>query len=747
MRSGGPVALGGLFSKDSALKHPLYKFSILKLYPNNSKNFFNALNWLICKLISLLTRNLPIKINNSFIDLAYRIVGIIFHIKTLRSKLSLSYLTFRPRPMDLVLGRRDKKFFSILHNKNNNIILHPYYITGFSDGESCFFINVRPRPARNKGYAVELLFKITLSSKDKLLLERIKNFFGVGRLLFQGSSVSYNVRSLEDLQIIINHFDKFPLISYKYSDYIVFRQVFDLMKDGQHLNHEGLKKIVSLKAISNKGLSENLKKLFPKVAPAIRPSVNSQDIPSPYWVAGFVEGEGSFYIKISTKNEVSFRFLVTQHIRDIELLKKLAIYLNCGYAIPRSNSLNHGDYFVTKKEEFIGKILPFFDQFNLQGNKLKDYLDFKLAIELKYKSIKLTPEKLSEIKKLKEGMNQSRTYEEVSFSAGAAETCNASEEESNSQHRLAALAKIKSNIAEISKRCCDAAQASSVHMGSPNLGFINKRHYSSWAMDRVSTNNSILRRSIMSVPEEQSKISGRTLFNKEQKFFEWLAGVIDGDGQFKTTKKGFSSLQIIMDIEDKSALYEIKHKFGGRIKQISGSNAFKYQLLNPKGLTNLVQSVNGLMRNPTRMLQLYKVCENYNLKFLEPKPLTYNNGWFSGFLDSDGSIYYNEKLDQLTISVTQKNRYLLDPLQIFYGGRIEILKYKEAFQFSIFRKNEILKLIDNYFKFNPLKSFKAAQKLNLIKDFYLLKDYKSFNNNNLEKFNEWILFKKKWDKL
>ena len=77
-----------------------------------------------------------------------------------------------------------------------------------------------------------------------------------------------------------------------------------------------------------------------------------------------------------------------------------------------------------------------------------------------------------------------------------------------------------------------------------------------------------------------------------------MAGVIDGDGQFKTTKKGFSSLQIIMDIEDKSALYEINHKFGGRIKQISGSNALKYKLLNPKGLTNLVQSVNGLIRNP-----------------------------------------------------------------------------------------------------------------------------------------------------
>jgi hypothetical protein len=33
-----------------------------------------------------------------------------------------------------------------------------------------------------------------------------------------------------------------------------------------------------------------------------------------------------------------------------------------------------------------------------------------------------------------------------------------------------------------------------------------------------------------------------------------LAGLIDGDGHFHISKKGFSSLKIIMDIMDKSPL-------------------------------------------------------------------------------------------------------------------------------------------------------------------------------------------------
>ena len=106
-------------------------------------------------------------------------------------------------------------------------------------------------------------------------------------------------------------------------------------------------------------------------------------------------------------------------------------------------------------------------------------------------------------------------------------------------------------------------------------------------------------------------------------------------------------------------------------------------------------------------------------------------------MDSDGSIYIDEKLGQVIISVTQKNKLLLEPLQILYGGRIEILKSKEAFQYSIYRKEEILKLIDNYFKEYPLRSSKA-HKINLIKDFYCFKDYKNIESSSPENYNKWL---------
>jgi hypothetical protein len=78
----------------------------------------------------------------------------------------------------------------------------------------------------------------------------------------------------------------------------------------------------------------------------------------------------------------------------------------------------------------------------------------------------------------------------------------------------------------------------------------------------------------------------------------------------------------------------------------------------------------------------------------------------------------------LILSITQKNRYLLDPLIKIYSGRVEILGSKDAFQYSIYRKNEILNLVDNYFNIYPLRSSKAY-KLKMVRDFYAYMDYKN----------------------
>lgn len=227
-------------------------------------------------------------------------------------------------------------------------------------------------------------------------------------------------------------------------------------------------------------------------------------------------------------------------------------------------------------------------------------------------------------------------------------------------------------------------------------------------------------------------------------FNEWLAGLIDGDGYFILTKKGYASCEITMDVRDKKALYEIKQKFGGSIKIVANANALRYKLRHKKGLISLINNINGNIRNPIRLLQMNKLCIKYGIQLKYSNNLTFNNGWLSGFIDSDGSIYYNEKSSQVCLSITQKNKYLLEPLIKLYGGRIDIVSPKvEAFKYLVYRKSELFDLIDRYFIRYPLKTEKM-KRLNLIKQFYSVRNYTK--SKDINKFNEWIAFKYKWDK-
>jgi hypothetical protein len=81
-----------------------------------------------------------------------------------------------------------------------------------------------------------------------------------------------------------------------------------------------------------------------------------------------------------------------------------------------------------------------------------------------------------------------------------------------------------------------------------------------------------------------------------------------------------------MDIRDKKALYLIKHRYGGRVKQVSNANAYKYKLRHKAGLILLINDVNGFIRNPTRLLQMNKLCVKFNIELKYPEKLSFNDG-------------------------------------------------------------------------------------------------------------------------
>jgi hypothetical protein len=129
---------------------------------------------------------------------------------------------------------------------------------------------------------VKIRFQINLHQKDQALLEQIQSYFGVGSLYKKGSQIlQLCVFSVKDLKVIIDHFDRYPLITQKRADYELFKKAINCINDKEHITTEGLYKIVSIKASMNLGLSDELKVAFPDVISIKRPLVKNQPLPDP----------------------------------------------------------------------------------------------------------------------------------------------------------------------------------------------------------------------------------------------------------------------------------------------------------------------------------------------------------------------------------------------------------------------------------------------------------------------------------
>lgn len=304
-------------------------------------------------------------------------------------------------------------------SKSNLAPLHPYYVTGFSDGESYFYVCITKSKSSKVGWQVQASYAIGLGQRDLVLLERIQSYFGgIGVIFKQGQTgYQYMVRSLKDLtNVVIPHFDKYSLLTKKQADFVLFKQVIDLVNRQEHLNPAGLQKIVNIKALMNWGLSEGLKKAFPNIILKERPEVLLNPIKDPNWVVGFVDAEGCFYVNVfkSLNSKmgmgVNLWFKVTQHTRDTLLMKNFLDYFACGLT-DENPKLSWVNFHVTKALDVRNVIIPFFHKYPLQGAKALDFADFYRVANIMKVNGHLTKEGLEQIIQIKSGMNSKRLVE------------------------------------------------------------------------------------------------------------------------------------------------------------------------------------------------------------------------------------------------------------------------------------------------------------------------------------------------
>lgn len=199
------------------------------------------------------------------------------------------------------------------------------WFVGFADGEGCFQIIL-------KGNHVCFSFSIELHKDDRAVLDRLAKVLGVGTVYVNSkrNTVTFTVRKFNDiLTVIIPIFQRFPLQTKKYLDYLCFVEAVIIVHSNKlnntRLSSLDLEKILKLKQSMNSMRTsiseEELKLLTEKV------SITK------WWLVGFIEGEGTF----GYKSGVPY-FQIAQHDRSLYVLKAIEDFLKREFSLINSKN-------------------------------------------------------------------------------------------------------------------------------------------------------------------------------------------------------------------------------------------------------------------------------------------------------------------------------------------------------------------------------------------------------------------------
>lgn len=145
---------------------------------------------------------------------------------------------------------------------------------------------------------------------------------------------------------------------------------------------------------------------------------------NPHYVAGFIDGEGSFSISIgkhkTTKSGFDVRpeFEIELRKDDQEILERILVTIGCGKifdcSYERYGWFPHAKYKITSSKNLRDYLFPFLDACPLQAKKAKMYKRFKAIVLMVLNKEHLCDDGLEKIKAIRAEMRalgkKARTY-------------------------------------------------------------------------------------------------------------------------------------------------------------------------------------------------------------------------------------------------------------------------------------------------------------------------------------------------
>lgn len=200
------------------------------------------------------------------------------------------------------------------------------------------------------------------------MLHYIKRKLGVGQVAVSGNDAEFRIRNRDDIvRIILPIFDKYPLLTSKYYNYDLFKQAAVIMCDTTlctTTKHELLNKLKTLNMPDN-----YFSPAWTIVNNQINNLADAQLVMLKWWIIGFTEAEGSFYLQrkdVGCGARMVHGFEVTQKLDPIVLLG-ISYILGIKFAVKKT----YNTVFTTNVSD-IPRIISYFNS-TMIGMKSLEY--------------------------------------------------------------------------------------------------------------------------------------------------------------------------------------------------------------------------------------------------------------------------------------------------------------------------------------------------------------------------------------
>jgi hypothetical protein len=316
------------------------------------------LNLTRCEDILLL-----IKVNNC-LSFDFNVRKKVIDLKIIRlNKIITQYFIIHQR---LNVRHLISKFSTLNINKNSlseNKDIFYQWLVGFTDGDGTFSI-----ARQNNNWS--LIFQIGQSNYNLRVLHFIKKQLGVGNIIVEKNNnfAQFRIRDRSVLELVIFPiFDKYPLLTSKYFNYIKFKKAHAILSDKSLTKSE--KDILIFNLIKTNPPLDYISPAWSIINNIVSNYENASKIISKSWLVGFTEAEGSFYLVDKSQNRIVHAFEITQKLDKIVLIGIKHIL-----HISTNVQFNKTGYFsiVTTNSRAIENIIQYYKN-TLKGMKSVEY--------------------------------------------------------------------------------------------------------------------------------------------------------------------------------------------------------------------------------------------------------------------------------------------------------------------------------------------------------------------------------------